>query len=285
MSIVKALEDVSGFARINGVVPGIKGQRAFPTQELKGMDPFIMLDHIGPQKMRANYYFKGEAHPHRGFETITFMFEGILRHIDSLGNIVTLDSGSVQRMNAGKGIQHGGDMGVDIKSQIFHEVQLWVNLPAKDKLSVPNIHNVSGSDIPIFTTANSQIRIISGSFHGLTGPIKTTVPTLVYHVISQNGENLELGPIPKGFNSLIYVLNGNVEIEDRIVPEYHTVLLDNEGDTIRLSTSENTQLLLLAGQPLAEAVAMGGPFVMNTKEEIQQAYADFESGQFGTLKG
>ena len=125
---------------IDGLIPGIRGQRAFPTSLFKQSDPFVLLDHIGPQKVGADYFLDGSGHdhPHRGFETITFMFEGRMDHRDSLGNRLTLESGGVQRMNAGSGIIHGGDMASDPATGRFHEVQLWVNNPASEKMSGPD---------------------------------------------------------------------------------------------------------------------------------------------------
>ncbi len=280
----KSIRSISGYARINGVVPGIKGQRAFPTAELPGLDPFVMLDHIGPQKMQPDYYVNGAAHPHRGFETITFMFEGIMKHVDSLGNKVTLESGSVQRMNAGSGIQHGGDMAVDPETQIFHEVQLWVNLPGSEKMSAPNIQNVTTDNIPTLNYSGANIRVIAGELEGVKGPIDTTVPIVALHILANKMSVVTIPAVPKDFNTVLYVMQGNAEVAGQQIDENQTVKFTKEGSKVRMAIAEGSQLLLLAGEPINEPVVMGGPFVMNTREEIEQAFADFESGTFGEIK-
>ncbi len=242
-----------------------------------------MLDHIGPQNVGPNYKMDGAAHPHRGFETITFMFDGIMHHKDSLGNKATLNPGSVQRMNAGSGIQHGGDMRVDKKSGIFHEVQLWVNLPAEEKMSLPEIQNAGAADIPIISQGNSKIRIIAGELDGIKGPIVTKNPIMAIHIISEKEASVHLKELPEDYTTLIYVLTGQASIENAMVDSFQTLVFEAGGSEISLKAGEKSELLFLSGKPIEESVAMGGPFVMNTNEEIDQAYADFNEGKFGTI--
>lgn len=272
-------------APLSGVVPGVQGQRAFPIRAFRGIDPFVMLDHIGPQQVGTDYYLdaSGHAHPHRGFETITFMFEGGMAHVDSLGNQAQLDSGSVQRMNAGKGIIHGGDMWADPVTGIFNEIQLWVNLPADQKFSTPDIHNVPASDIPEVHHHNATIRVIGGELLGVKGPIQTLTPTKTAHIIANGPSMLLLDQLPASYNVGIYLIKGTVNLGDRVAAAHELIEFNRDGDSIQLEIAAQSELLLLAGIPLEEPVVMGGPFVMNSQAQIDQAYADFRAGTFGTV--
>tara|TARA_B100000809_G_scaffold135673_1_gene133260 strand:- start:102 stop:956 length:855 start_codon:yes stop_codon:yes gene_type:complete len=283
MSTVKKIKTISGNQRIDGLIPGVRGQRAFPINQLRNVSPFIMLDHIGPQKMDKNYHMDGKAHPHRGFETITFMFDGIMNHKDSLKNESRLNPGSVQRMNAGKGIQHGGAMAVHPSTQVFHEVQLWVNLPAKEKMSEPEIHNVSKEEIPLIRQGNAQIRVIAGQLENTKGPIETIHPINAFHIISEGKQEVKLKGLNANDTTLVYILKGEITAEENQIEEHQTLQFENGGDTVQLTTHANTELLIVTGEPINEPLAMGGPFVMNTKDEIKQAYTDFEAGKFGIV--
>ncbi len=279
----RTIKNITGHSRIDSVIPGVKGQRAFPNNEIKTMDPFVMLDHIGPQNMGTDFFVDGTngAHPHRGFETITFMFEGGMNHKDSLGNREVLDSGSVQRMNAGSGIIHGGDFLSDKGTGVFHEVQLWVNMPSIQKMSQPDIHNVSNKDIPVIKQGNSTLRIIAGELMGVKGAIKTAAKTKIVHTVNVNQGDLKIEDLTSSYNAFIYVLKGTFQINGETINEFQTVQLNNDGDSIQLSGQG--ELLVVAVEPINEPVVMGGPFVMNTQEEIEQAYADFKNGLFGTI--
>ncbi|UTW65432.1 pirin family protein [bacterium SCSIO 12643] len=282
----RTIKSISGPSTIDGVVPGVRGQSAFPNRELKSMNPFVMLDHIGEQHVGADYFVDGSdsAHPHRGFETVTFLFEGIMDHKDSLGNQVRLRSGDVQRMNAGSGIQHGGDFRSDPHSQLFHEVQLWVNLPAKEKMSIPGIFNAKVHDIPVYDLEHGKIRVIGGAFEGLEGPIRTIQPTRLLHAISKQNQKMTISEIASDHNMLIYVLKGNIRIEDQEISQHQAISLNNEGDHLDLELLDKSQVLIVSGKPIDEPVVMGGPFVMNTAQEIDQAFEDFQAGKFGAVK-
>ena len=160
---------------ITGLIPGLRGQRAFPTRDFTESDPFLMLDQIGPQVVGKDFKFDGEGHdhPHRGFETISLVFEGGIEHRDSMGNRSKLSSGSVQRMNAGSGIIHGGSMTSDHATARFHMMQIWVNNHASEKMSQPEIHNASAAEIPVVQVGGNQLRVIAGRFDNITGPIQT----------------------------------------------------------------------------------------------------------------
>ena len=280
--IVKA---TYSYSNIDGLIPGVRGQRAFPTPMFRDSDPFLMLDHIGPQKVGANFRLNGDGHdhPHGGFETITFMFEGGMDHRDSLGNRATLESGSVQRMNAGSGIIHGGDMKSDPGTERFHEMQLWVNNPAEEKMSEPEIHNVSDSQIPSLKEGNLNLRVVAGQLNGIEGPIKTKATTHIGHLISsENGGELEVNGLKESDRVMVYVLEGSLWVGDHKLSEFDLAEL-SFGETIDIRTEGYAQALILAGTPLNESVVFGGPFVMNSEEEIQQAYEDYNSGRFGSI--
>lgn len=283
--MLRSLKQIGGHSRIDGIIPGIKGQRAFPNRAIENMDPFVMLDHIGPQQVGTDYFMDGRnsGHPHRGFETITFMFEGAMNHRDSLGNKARLDTGSVQRMNAGRGIQHGGDFFSDKNTGTFHEVQLWVNLPASHKMSQPDVFNVKANEIPVFKQGEAQVRVIAGEVMERRGPIKTVADIKVLHVINNTHQKISFQDFPAEYNVLVYALDGSFSVGETDLDEYHSAVFNNDGDSFDVTAKGEGQLLIIGGLPLKESVAMGGPFVMNTQEEIQQAYQDFRAGEFGEI--
>ncbi|UTW63602.1 pirin family protein [bacterium SCSIO 12741] len=282
----KQVKSIYGYSSIDNLVPGVRGQRAFPTRAFRESDPFLMLDHIGPEKVGANYFLNGEGHdhPHKGFETLSFLLEGTLYHRDSLGNEETLTSGSVQRMNAGSGIIHGGDMASDSDTGRFHSVQLWVNNPSNEKNSKPGIHNVTNQEIPFLLEGGAKLRVIAGTLNGLKGKIKTKATTQIGHLIAEGKSSLEIGTFPNGYTVMVYVLEGEAEVGNRVLREHQLATLEQEGDSLRISTSKQAQLLILSGAPLNEPIAFGGPFVMNTQEEIRQAQVDYELGRFGIIQ-
>ncbi len=266
---------------IDGVVPGVRGQRAFPTRALRYPDPFLMLDHIGPQSVPATFEVEGHPHPHRGFETVTLLFSGAMEHADTLGNRFWMRSGAVQVMNAGAGIQHGGAMKADPGHDEFHEIQLWVNVPAEHKLTPPQVQTHSADSIPTVVWPHGSARVIAGDVFGASGPVRTVQPIQVVHATLSAGATLDV-PTPEGFASLVYVLRGSVRSQGQPVNRYATLAIPAT-EPATVSTSAGAELLCLAGLPIGEPVAMGGPFVMNTDAEIAQAFADFDAGLFGTI--
>lgn len=282
----KQIQHIHGYANINGLIPGIRGQRAFPTPSFRDSDPFVMLDHIGPEVVGPDYFLDGSkhAHPHRGFETMTFLFEGIMDHQDSLGNQARLISGSVQRMNAGSGIIHGGNMASDPQSGRFHELQLWINNPASEKMSQPDIHNVSDEDIPRFQSGSVYLRVISGKLNGLEGPLQTKAYTQIAHVVAEEQGRISINVLPADHQVMIYVLEGSIRVEGQDLRSFQLATLTKEGNKLNIQASANSQALLLSGMPLKEPVVLGGPFVMNNQAEIRQARLDYQQGLFGTIK-
>lgn len=281
----KTVKDKFGYSNIDGLIPGVRGQRAFPTPVFRDSDPFLMLDHIGPQLVGKDFFLDGTGHdhPHRGFETLTFLFEGRMDHKDSLGNSVSISSGGVQRMNAGSGIIHGGDMAADANTERFHEMQLWVNNPKSEKMSTPEIQNVQEGAFPVGNYGNIQLKLITGKLNELEGPLQTKAATQIAQVIASGEGKLTVGPFPEGNNVMIYPLEGRATVGGTTVEAFELAVLSTEGDSLEIATSEAAQLLVLSGKPLNEPVAFGGPFVMNTQEEIVQAQIDFQRGAFGKI--
>ncbi len=283
------------FENIDDVVPNVRGQRAFPSKQLAHCDPFVLLDHIGPQKMPDNFFVQGHMHPHRGFETITFMFEGNLHHQDNFGPRVSLSTGGVQKMNAGSGISHGGDMWGDEKTKRFHEVQLWVNSPAKHKMSQPEVNNFKNEDIPVIEKQGVKLRIIAGSQPNsegkvIQGPVKTFANIASIHGIchtQMHGEQnvpLTLYIPEKHDKVVIYLLKGQLEVmlndEPQSIAAFESLVINTQELSELSLTNMKGEFLFLSGQSLDEPVVMGGPFVMNNQAEIRQANNDYINGYF-----
>lgn len=283
---MKKITEIHHPSDITGFIPGVKGQRAFPTTHFNNSDPFLMLDHIGPQSVGADWKLAGEGHdhPHRGFETLTFMFEGKMNHRDSLRNRATLQSGSVQRMNAGSGIIHGGSMFSDPETARFHEMQLWINNPKDQKMSRPSIHNVSDMDIPRRVVDGIKLRVISGKLNGLQGPVQTLASTQIGHAIAEKSGVLNIASFSNDAKAMIYVLEGEVSVEGQKLESYQLAQLSHEGTKVNIQMGAASQVLILAGIPFNKPVVFGGPFVMNTQEEIDQAHRDFQKGLFGQIE-
>lgn len=280
----RSTRSITGHSRIDGVVPGVRGQRALPTRELGVVDPFVMLDHIGPDTLADDFYVNGHMHPHRGFETLTMMFEGEMYHVDTAGFRETLSTGSTQNMVAGSGIQHGGDMAADPDTNVFHEVQLWVNMPAATKMQPPSISSAHAGEKPIVEHAHGTIEVITGTIDGHTSPLVTTQPTTVARIQTTSAGPISITGIDPAWNVVAYVLRGSIHVDATPVHTYESVLFNNDGHAIELaSTGPGAEVLLLAGQPIGEPLAMGGPFVMNTSQELAQAESDFAAGKFDNV--
>jgi redox-sensitive bicupin YhaK (pirin superfamily) len=220
-------------------------------------------------------------HPHRGFETLTMMFEGIMYHVDTAGFEETVATGSTQNMIAGSGIQHGGSMAADPETSVFHEVQLWVNMPAATKMEPPAIRTAHAGEKPIIEHDHYSIEVITGTIDGQTSPLTTTQPTTVARIQTTGPGPITVGEIDPTWSAVAYVLQGEIEIDGHHLDTYQTALFNNDGSAIQLtSTDSNADILLITGKPIGEPVAMGGPFVMNTQEEIAQAETDFAAGLF-----
>ena len=270
----------------NSVGDGFIGLNAFHPQESRPFNPFLLLDHHGPMQVEPSARPKGvDEHPHRGFETVTIVYEGALEHRDSAGNRGKLFAGDVQWMTAASGIIHEEkhEQEFSRRGGQLDFVQLWVNLPAKDKMSLPQYQDVASSRIPFVTLpGGNQLRVIAGELAGLTGPARTFSPVIVADLTLAN-EQMETLTVPVDHTFMVYVLSGSAVVNGEPIVRGQVALTNPDGDSITLSTSGNAKLLILAGAPIHEPLAVYGPFVMNTREEILTAFDDFQNGRMGVL--
>lgn len=274
---------------------GFQVRRPFPGVELALADPFLLLDHMG-----AVEYGPGEAkgapwHPHRGFETVTYMIDGAMRHTDSIGGGGVITDGATQWMTAGAGILHNELPPQEMidKGGLFHGVQLWVNLPASAKWTQPRYQDIGGADATLLasTDGGALVRVIAGDLAGHRGPGSTFTPITYLHATVSAGGQLDL-PWPVDFNALVYVLSGRGTIgtERRPLDEGQlgvfgagSAITLRAADTQPQTSAGNWEVLVLGGLPIGEPVARYGPFVMNTRAEIIQAMEDYQAGRLGTI--
>ena len=254
----------------------------------KALSPFLLLDHAGPHTFNPTTDRRGVgSHPHRGFETVTIVYEGEVAHRDSTGAGGTIGPGDVQWMTAASGILHE-EYHSPAYAQVggnFEMVQLWVNLPAKDKMSSPGYQTLLNADIPKVTLPKGagSLRVIAGDFGTAKGPAHTFTPINVWDVRLNAGASTEL-TAQAGHTLALVVLHGSVLVNGETVARAgQLVHLDRAADTVHLEANSDASLLWLSGEPIDEAVVGHGPFVMNTHEEIRQAIDDFNSGSFGRI--
>lgn len=245
------------------------------------LDPFLMLDAFGSDE--ASDYIAGfPNHPHRGFETVTYMIAGRMRHRDSAGHEGLLTNGSVQWMTAGRGLVHS-----ELPEQEegrMEGFQLWLNLPAADKLCEPWYRDITNEEIPEHVADGLRVRVIAGASHGVAGAVqRTRTEPLYLDVHLAAGATFEQ-PLPPGHNAFVYVYRGSIEIDQQPVQAGRMALLHNEADADGVrwrAGADEARALLIAGAPLHEPIAQYGPFVMNTKEQLFQAVEDFNAGRMG----
>ena len=274
------IRKVRGRATSDGA--GVKLTRVIGGPDLPELDPFLLLDEFGTD--RAEDYLAGfPSHPHRGFETVTYMLDGRMRHKDNHGNEGLLTPGSVQWMTAGRGLVHS-EM-PEQESGRMRGFQLWVNLPARDKMTDPKYQEYAPDRIPIAApAAGVSIKVIAGQVGEIVGPIVQPATDPVYLDIA-----LDAGAgwdyiLPEGHNAFAYAFEGSATVgegEDARALETHEMAVLGGGDLLRLRASgTGARLILVAGRPLREPVMRHGPFVMNTKQELMQAFVDFQEGRF-----
>ena len=262
---------------------GVKLTRVIGQRALDMLDPFLMLDEF--RSDAASDYLAGfPNHPHRGFETVTYMLAGRMRHGDNQGNSGLLTPGSVQWMTAGRGIVHS-EM-PEQEDGLMWGFQLWVNLPAKDKMTAPRYQDIAPERIPETAPASGvHVRVVAGRVGDVVGPVSGIAVEPLYFDVSLEPGARFAAPVPKGHNAFAYVYAGNANVGPvdaaRLVSRGELAVFDRDGDDVLFSAgSEPARLILVAGKPLDEPVAKYGPFVMNTQEEIVQAIRDFQSGRF-----
>ncbi len=263
----------------------VKINRNIVGRDLAGFDPFLMLDEMYSDD--PDDYIGGfPEHPHRGFQTVTYMLSGKMHHRDHLGNEGVLEPGDVQWMTAGHGVLHS-EMPIQHRGRL-HGFQIWLNLSAKEKMIDPNYQEIPSKEIPVVEFGKkSYLKIIAGSYnqnnHCVCGPISgVTVEPEIFDVSIESGDSLSL-PTERSKNVLIYVFEGLIKIEEKFIANRELGVL-GQGDHVRIDSDMASRLLFLSGIPLKEPIASYGPFVMNTPEEIDQAIRDFRTGSFPVLK-
>ena len=255
----------------------------------KLLSPFLLLDYAAPTRFEPNTGApRGVGdHPHRGFETVTIVYDGEVEHRDSTGQGGVIGPGDVQWMTAAGGILHQEfhSAAYSRAGGPFEMVQLWVNLPAKDKMSAPGYQAIMNTDIPAVALAEGAgtVRVIAGQYTGHTGPAHTFTPMQVWDVRLNAGKGTAF-ELPDGWTTALVVLRGNVRVNgDTAAREAQLVVLERAGAAVLVEADTDAKLLLLAGEPIAEPIVGYGPFVMNSQAEISQAMQDFRSGRFGRI--
>jgi redox-sensitive bicupin YhaK (pirin superfamily) len=270
---------------------GFVVRRPFPTGGLELVDPFLLLDEMGPADYAPGEAVGAPDHPHRGFETVTYMLEGAFEHEDSAGNRGMIAAGDVQWMTAGRGVVHSEMPSRRIREQggRVHGFQIWVNLPARDKMMAPRYQEVPAARIPEAASADglARVRVIAGEALGVRAVIDTRTPIVYQDWTLQPGALVEQ-PVPEGQGAFVYLFEGAAEVGEDARPLRDGQLgLLGPGAGVRLAVpaaaKHGARLLLLAGEPLHEPVARYGPFVMNTRAEILQAMTDFRAGRLGEI--
>lgn len=264
---------------------GFLVQRPFPTSSLREFDPFLLLDEMGPSQYGPSQAKGAPEHPHRGFETVTYLLAGSFRHRDSYGHTGVLNPGDVQWMTAGSGVVHS-EMPEEHFYQTggeLHGVQLWINLPRRDKNAPPHYQEYPASRIPSIPVNLGLVHLIAGEALGAVSPIRTHIPILYLHAELQPGGRLHL-PVAAQANCFAYILDGQGHFGDSTpARDADLALFRRDGDAVDLAADAGTPVsaLIAAGEPIGEPVVRYGPFVMNTDEEIRETIQAYQTGHFG----
>ncbi|WP_020653237.1 pirin family protein [Massilia niastensis] len=259
---------------------GVKINRVLTGPLQRRLDPFLMLDAFGSDKP-GDYIAGFPEHPHRGFETVTYMLTGRMRHRDSAGNEGLVTNGGVQWMTAGRGVVHS-EM-PEQNEGLMEGFQLWLNLPARDKMNAPWYRDIPAEEVPRFTLGDGvTVQVIAGRTHGVDGAVQREHTLPLYLDLEIPAGAVHDQPIPAGHNAFVYVFRGEVVIEGKGVAQTRMAILDNAAgaDGVRIKAGSASRVLVLAGRPLNEPIAQYGPFVMNTQAELHQAFDDFRAGRF-----
>ncbi|RDV26073.1 pirin family protein [Alteromonas aestuariivivens] len=256
---------------------GVSLTRLIGQPSLPRLDPFLMLDFFGSDK--PNDYLAGfPSHPHRGFQTVTYMLAGKMRHRDSVGNEGVIEAGGIQWMNAGRGIIH--EEMPEQQEGLLQGFQLWVNLPAQQKMSAPGYQDIPASRVPeVKVGEHIRVKVLAGEFQGTKGPVETTSVKPLFFDIAGERPQSELNiPLSSQHNAFVYCYAGAVEVGGQTLSGGQLAVL-GAGNAVNLNFTAAGKLILVAGQPIGEPVVQYGPFVMNTEQEIHQAIVDYQSGK------
>jgi len=252
------------------------------------ISPFLLLDFNPEYDFGPSDHLRGVGvHPHKGFETVTIAYKGSVAHHDSTGSSGIINAGDVQWMTAGNGILHKEyhEEAFSKKGGPFEMVQLWVNLPKKDKSTAPHYQELTKDGMGKVQLADNggEVNVIAGNFNGVAGPAETYSPVNLFDIKLNEGAETTT-TIPAGHNTALLVVNGSVEVNGEIAGEHSFVLFENNGEEIHIKANQKSVVLLLSGEPLNEPIVSYGPFVMNTEDEIREAIVDFNMGKFGVLE-
>ena len=284
---MKTIRHIVRDVRPHWVGDGFPVLSLFSYHEGDAFDPFLLLDYAGPHEFAPSEAVRGVGeHPHRGFETVTIVYQGELEHRDSSGSHGMIGPGDVQWMTAASGVVHE-----EFHSERFSReggtlemVQLWVNLPAKDKLLPPHYQSLLNAQIPRVPLPDGagSVRVIAGEFQGTRGPAKTFTPINIWDLQLAAIHAIELR-LTEGHTALLVVQTGELQVNDTPVKAVELVSFDRADDLVRLWTDTDARVLVLTGEPIGEPVVGQGPFVMNTRAQIQQAIQDYQAGRMGHL--
>ncbi len=278
--IVRAQRQVEG--------GGFVVRRPFPGAGIDLIDPFLLLDEMGPADYGPGEAVGAPDHPHRGFETVTYMLEGEFVHEDSAGHRGSIRSGDVQWMTAGDGVVHSEMPAPWIREQggRVHGFQLWVNLPARDKRIAPRYQDVRAAEMPTWRSADGRavVKVIAGAALGVQARAQTRTP-ITFLDVALDGDAQVALDVPAAHNAFVYVFGGALAVGAgrRSARDGDLALLTRGDELVLAGSADGSRALVIAGEPLGEPVARYGPFVMNTPEQIMQAFADFQSGRFGRI--
>ncbi len=280
----KSIQQIIPSQKIN--MGGHIMEQPLPNKSMGQLDPFLLIHHAenvlkGNQKQRDVGI---GAHPHRGFSPVTFIFKGSLRHQDSFGNDEIVSAGGTQWMHAGRGVIHSERPSKEMAEKGGEQeiIQFWVNTPAQYKMEQPYYLPLSKEDTPSIENENYTLQVVAGEYKGIQGPAKTFSPMLLLRGEIKNNATLEL-EIPSHYNTLMYLLDGSLEINGKKVQQKDLVWFQNDGELIQISATKNTRWIVLSGEPIGEKVSSYGPFVMNSQTEIMKALRDAQMGKMGVL--
>ncbi|MDA0286155.1 MAG: pirin family protein [Actinobacteria bacterium] len=278
----KILQIITSQSTVEG--GGFKVRRPFPTQYVDHIDPFLLLDEMGPADYAPHKAVGAPSHPHRGFETVTYLLSGAMVHEDSIGTRAVIKPGGVQWMTAGSGVVHS-ELPTDDMMALggrMHGFQLWVNLSADRKMIPPRYQGYDANELAQTRLPNGGLlKVVAGTVLGVTGPVETTSPMTYAHAAMQANETIEWTP-DVSHTALVHVFDGEVTVNDQKVVSGQMVVFERSTGTVKISTDvanvESAQVLILGGAPLNEPVVRYGPFVMNTRQEIVDAVNDYQNG-------
>jgi hypothetical protein len=289
MAVTKKVKGIYGAGSDHWVGDGFPVRNLFPSNGVNDeVNPFLMLDYAGPSHFEPSKRAHGVGqHPHRGFETVTIAYQGSVSHRDSAGNSGTIYPGDVQWMTAASGVVHEEMHAKEFseKGGTFEMVQLWVNLPKAVKMLAPRYQGITMEQIPtVKLGTNGQARIIAGELNGARGPAKTFTPINVFDLHLKAGDPVKF-TLPDGHNAAVILLQGDVVVNgvEGLKGAARIAVLSDDGEVISIEPKEDSTLLVLSGEPIDEPVASYGPFVMNTEEELKQAFQDYKTGKMGNL--